>query len=109
MTNLCALLDYGLLTNVFIRALDASTKDIPIPKIVIGDEPASTEQEASATEKPSNTEDAPVTITTEAIDDVVDLSKRFKTFSRLWKWPSKRARVGLKDRRCRISRLAFFS
>ncbi|KAI6550238.1 hypothetical protein MCOR04_011296 [Pyricularia oryzae] len=81
VTNLCALLDYGLPTNVLIRALDASTKDSPMPKIVIGDEPASAKsQKTSETQKPSNTNDenAPVATATEAKDDVVDLSKRFK-------------------------------
>ncbi|KAI6444451.1 hypothetical protein MCOR17_011185 [Pyricularia oryzae] len=78
VTNLCALLDYGLPTNVLIRALDASTKDSPMPKIVIGDEPASAKsQKTSETQKPSNTNDenAPVATATEAKDDVVDLSK----------------------------------
>ncbi|QBZ57627.1 hypothetical protein PoMZ_02560 [Pyricularia oryzae] len=78
VTNLCALLDYGLPTNVLIKALDASTKDSPMPKIVIGDEPASAKsQKTSETQKPSNTNDenAPVATATEAKDDVVDLSK----------------------------------
>ncbi|KAI7908424.1 hypothetical protein M9X92_012197 [Pyricularia oryzae] len=81
VTNLCALLDYGLPTNVLMRALDASTKDIPKRKIVVGDEPASAKsQEASETQKPTNTDDknAPIATATEAKDDVVDLSKRFK-------------------------------
>ncbi|ELQ32381.1 hypothetical protein M0657_011990 [Pyricularia oryzae] len=81
VTNLCALLDYGLPTNVLMRALDASTKDSPMPKIVVGDEPASAEsQEALETQKPSNTDDenAPVATASEAKNDVVDLSKRFK-------------------------------
>ncbi|TLS21329.1 uncharacterized protein PpBr36_10345 [Pyricularia pennisetigena] len=80
VTNLCALLDYGLPNNVLMMALDASNKDIPMRKVVVGDEPASAEQEASETQKPSNTgdENAPVAATTEAKDDVVDLSKLFK-------------------------------
>ncbi|TLS20437.1 uncharacterized protein PpBr36_11261, partial [Pyricularia pennisetigena] len=81
VTNLCALLDYGLPTNVLMRALDASTKDSPKRKIVVGDEPASAKsQEASETQKPTNTDDknAPIATATEAKDDVVDLSKRFK-------------------------------
>ncbi|KAI6503206.1 hypothetical protein MCOR10_011814 [Pyricularia oryzae] len=76
VTNLCALLDYGLPTNVLMRALDASTKDTPMPKTVVGDEA----QEASRTQQPANTDDenAPVATATEAQDDVVDLPKRFK-------------------------------
>ncbi|KAI7908972.1 hypothetical protein M0657_011664 [Pyricularia oryzae] len=80
VTNLCALLDYGLPTNVFMRAFDASTKDSPMPKTVVGDEPTSAEsQEASETQKPSDTDDEndPVATVTEAKDDVVD-PKRFK-------------------------------
>ncbi|KAI6348146.1 hypothetical protein MCOR25_010841 [Pyricularia grisea] len=81
VTNLCALLDYGLPTNVLMRALEASTKDTPMPKIVVGDEPDSAEsQEASETQKSADADDknAPVASSTEAKDDVVDLSKRFK-------------------------------
>ncbi|KAH9427194.1 hypothetical protein MCOR02_012389 [Pyricularia oryzae] len=76
VTNLCALLDYGLPTNILMRALDASTKDTPMPKTVVGDEA----QEASRTQQPANTDDenAPVATATEAQDDVVDLPKRFK-------------------------------
>ncbi|TLS21916.1 uncharacterized protein PpBr36_09267 [Pyricularia pennisetigena] len=80
VTNLCALFDYGLATNVLMRALEASTKAAPMPKIVVADEPTSAEsQTASGTQKSSSTdnESAPVT-STEAKEDVVDLSKRFK-------------------------------
>ncbi|KAI6264758.1 hypothetical protein MCOR34_011879 [Pyricularia oryzae] len=80
VTNLCALLDYGLPTNVLMRAFNASTKDSPMPKTVVGDEPTSAEsQKASETQKPSDTNDEndPVATVTEAKDDVVD-PKRFK-------------------------------
>lgn len=81
VSNICALLDYGLATNVLMRAIYASTKPPQMPKIVVADEPASIESRADSSElqKPANADDEHVPNTTvEAEVDVVDLAKRFK-------------------------------
>lgn len=81
VSNICALLDYGLATNVLMRAIYASTKPPPMPKIVVADEPASTESRADSSEpqKPANADDEHVPNTTvEAEVDLVYLAKRFK-------------------------------
>ncbi|KAI6265283.1 hypothetical protein MCOR27_011457 [Pyricularia oryzae] len=81
VTNLCALFGYGLPANVLMRALDASTREAPMPKIVVADEATSAESQAasSETQKSSKTDDenGPAA-TTEAKEDVVDPLKHFK-------------------------------
>ncbi|KAI6439601.1 hypothetical protein MCOR15_011921 [Pyricularia oryzae] len=59
VTNLCALFGYGLPANVLMKAFDASTKEAPMPKIVLTDEPTSAESQAASPEKQksSNTDD----------------------------------------------------
>lgn len=67
VSNICALLDYGLATNALVRALYASTKHPPMPKIDVADELASTEPQTDSSE-PQKSANA----------DVVDLAKCFK-------------------------------
>ncbi|KAI6274126.1 hypothetical protein MCOR14_011796, partial [Pyricularia oryzae] len=81
VTNLCALFGYGLPANVLMKAFDASTKEAPMPKIVLTDEPTSAESQAASPEKQksSNTDDEnDPAATMEAKEDVVDPSKHFK-------------------------------
>ncbi|ELQ33852.1 hypothetical protein OOU_Y34scaffold00863g4 [Pyricularia oryzae Y34] len=81
VTNLCALCGYGLPANVLMRALDASTREAPMPKIVVADEATLAESQAasSETQKYSKTdgENGPAA-TTEAKEDMVDPLKHFK-------------------------------
>ncbi|KAL5866296.1 hypothetical protein ACKVWC_011491 [Pyricularia oryzae] len=81
VTNLCSLFGYGLPANVLMRALDASTREAPMPKIVVADEATSAETQAasSETQKSSKTDDenGPAA-TTEAKEDVIDPLKHFK-------------------------------
>ncbi|ELQ35978.1 hypothetical protein OOU_Y34scaffold00674g1, partial [Pyricularia oryzae Y34] len=50
VTNLCALFGYGLPANVLMRAFDASTREAPMPKIVVADEATSAESQAASPE-----------------------------------------------------------
>ncbi|KAI7910166.1 hypothetical protein M0657_011490 [Pyricularia oryzae] len=81
ITNICALLDYGLATNGIMRAIAASTEPPPMPE---------------AADDASNSQSELETDTKEAKgSDVVDLLKDFK--ERL-QWQSLRDPVGLSQK-----------